>query len=117
MALVKREDGRQVMTPSALENLQHTYNLTPAEAEEVFVRVADGEAEDQVAQAVKDSRVIYRAHVSKGYSPESDPRLLPQRKREAEEAHRQAFANAEDLGPAENPQASGTVTRAGDLPR
>jgi hypothetical protein len=122
-AIDRKEDGTRVITPSRLEDLQHRYRLNPAEAEELFNRREAGDDEETAAQAIKDARVVFRVHHEATYSPDADPTLLPQRKREAEEQARQQEARdkhapAGPYGP-EAPYTEGkqgSVTRASDLP-
>lgn len=120
----RNADGTRVMTPSRLDDLALRHGLNPAEAEELFNRREAGENEATAAQAIRDARKVYRAHVERTYSEASDPRLIPERKRQADERAREdelgSFApEAGPYGPnTDYTEAStGNVTRAQDLYR
>lgn len=121
----RNADGTRVMTASRLEDLQHRYGLNPAEAEEVFTRREAGDDEGQAVDQVKNARRVFRAHTERTYSPESDPRLIPERKRQEDEQRLAAEADkhAPESGLYGRPpyteatETAGTVTRASDLPR
>lgn len=118
----RNEDGTRVMTASRLEDLVLRHGLTNAEAEQLFNLIEAGGNEDRAALAIRDARVVYRVHVERGYSPESDPLEVAKRKRMWEEAE---IIDAPDkTAPEAGPYgasdyteaATGNVTRAADLP-
>lgn len=121
-AVSRHEDGRRVLTDSLRADLERRHNLTVPEAERLFHLIEAGEDEAQSAEQIKAERKVFRTHIERGYSPESDPLVVAQRRRQEEDAARlaQADRSAPEAGPygTETPytEATGTVTRSSDLP-
>lgn len=113
-AISKHEDGRPVMTDGKLEALQTQYTLTRPEAEQLFGRVADGEAEATAADQIKAARTVNVPATQAIPAAESHPLEVAEKRHKAE-AEGKPPASPERTAPV--PEPGGSVTRSSDIPR
>lgn len=83
--------GEPTVYPSDVESVSTSYNLTGPEAERLIL---GGKVNDKEADKIKGERVVYRPHYELVTNPSSNPLVLADQRRAAQEEQTEADRKA-----------------------